>query len=231
MWTLWRTLVCVGAKSLSSVWLFETLWTTAHQAPLSMECFRHEYWSGLPCPSPGDLPHPGTELVSLTSSTLAGEFFTTSASWEANEGQLETCKYLPVPQTFPQDCLKINTLQIFVQYLTSEGCLVLPSCIYLPHRSKYSELIRPTLYRRQCIISPAVNFSVGITCCHPTQPNHPRSQGFMSSLARDRYGGMYHQPRAKSALMFHQGSSGEASKNLFHKADLQWQLSFTIFGM
>ena len=87
--------------------------------------------------------------------------------------------------------------------------------------SKHSELIRPTLHRRQCIISLAVNFSVGITCCHPTQPNYPRSQGFMSSLARDRYRGMYHQPTAKSALMFHQESSGEASKNLFHKADLQ----------
>ena len=136
-----------------------------------------------------------------------------------------------VPQTFPQYCFKTNTLQIFVQYLISEGCLVLPSWIYLPHWSKYSELIRPTLHRRQCIIFLAVNFSIGITCCHPTQPNHPRSQGFMSSLARDRYRGMYHQPRAKSVLLFHQGSSGEASKNLFHKADLQWQLSFTIFGM
>ena len=133
----------------------------------------------------------------------------------------DTCKYLPVPQTFAQYCFKTNTLQIFVQYLISGGCLVLPSCIYLLHQSKYSELIRPTLHRRQCIISLAVNFSIGITCCHPTQPNHPRSQGFMSSLARDRYRGMYHQPRAKSALTFHQGSSGEASKNLFHKTDLQ----------
>ena len=228
---LWRTVVRVGAKSLSRVRLFETLWTTAHQAPPSMEFFRHEYWSGLPCPPPGDLPHSGIELVSLTSSTLAGGFFINSATWEANEGQLETCKYLPVPQTFPQYWFKTKTLQIFVQYLISEGCLVLPSWIYLPHRSKYSELIRPTLHRRQCIISLAVNFSVGITCCHPTQPNYPRSQGFMSSLARDRYRGMYHQPRAKSALMFHQESSGEASKNLFHKADLQWQLSFTVFGM
>ena len=38
-----------------------TPWTVAHQAPLSMEFSRQEYWSGLPFPSPGDLPDPGIE--------------------------------------------------------------------------------------------------------------------------------------------------------------------------
>ena len=46
---------------LSHVWLFATPWTIAHQAPLSMGFPRQEYWSGLPLPSPGDLPHPGME--------------------------------------------------------------------------------------------------------------------------------------------------------------------------
>ena len=41
--------------------LFVTPWTVAHQAPLSMEFFRHEYWNGLPFPSPGDLSRPGIE--------------------------------------------------------------------------------------------------------------------------------------------------------------------------
>ena len=41
-----------------------TPWTVAHQAPLSMEFSRQKYWSGLPFPSPGDLPDPGTELRS-----------------------------------------------------------------------------------------------------------------------------------------------------------------------
>ena len=41
--------------------LFATLWTAAHQVPLSMEFSRQEYWSGLPFPSPGDLPDPGIE--------------------------------------------------------------------------------------------------------------------------------------------------------------------------
>ena len=44
---------------------------------------RQEYWSGLPFPSPEDLPNPGIEPVSLTSPVLAGGFFTTSATWEA----------------------------------------------------------------------------------------------------------------------------------------------------
>ena len=71
-------------------------------APLSMGFSRLEYWSGLPCPPPGDLPwigkipgsglpcpppgdlpNPGIKLVTLKSSALAGRFFTTSATWEA----------------------------------------------------------------------------------------------------------------------------------------------------
>ena len=46
----------VKLKSLSHVWLFATSWIEAYQAPLSMEFSRQEYWSGLPFPSPEDLP-------------------------------------------------------------------------------------------------------------------------------------------------------------------------------
>ena len=69
--------LCV--QSFSHVWLFVTSWTVAHQAPLSMEFYRQEYWSGLPFLSPGDLPSPGIEPPSLASPALAGRFFTTSA--------------------------------------------------------------------------------------------------------------------------------------------------------
>ena len=48
----------------SCVQLFATLWTIACQAPLSMGFFRQEYESGLPCPPPGDLPHPGNKPAS-----------------------------------------------------------------------------------------------------------------------------------------------------------------------
>ena len=50
-----KEVVCV----LSGVRLFSTLWSVAHQAPLSMGFSRQEYWSGLPFPPPGDLPNPG----------------------------------------------------------------------------------------------------------------------------------------------------------------------------
>ena len=60
-------------KSLSRVQLFATPWTAAHQAPLSMRFSRQGYWSGLPFPSPGDLPNPGMETVSLTSPASADE--------------------------------------------------------------------------------------------------------------------------------------------------------------
>ena len=53
--------VNVKVKSLSCVRLFATPCTVAHQAPPSMEFSRQEYWSGLPFPSPGDLPNPGIE--------------------------------------------------------------------------------------------------------------------------------------------------------------------------
>ena len=66
------------------VWLFETLWTIVHQAPLSRRFSRQEYWSGLPCPPPRDLPDPGIKLMSFISPALAGRFFTTCATWEAH---------------------------------------------------------------------------------------------------------------------------------------------------
>ena len=59
-----------------------TLWTVTCQAPLSMEFSRQEYWNGLPCLSPGDLPDPGIEPASLTSPALAGRFFNTYTTWE-----------------------------------------------------------------------------------------------------------------------------------------------------
>ena len=62
--------VKVKVKSLSRVRLFATPWTVAHQAPLSMGFPRQEYWSGLPFPSPGDLPRDRTQV-----SCIAGRRF------------------------------------------------------------------------------------------------------------------------------------------------------------
>ena len=66
----------------SCVQHFGTLWTVAHQAPLSMGFSRQEYWSGLPRPPLGDLPDPGIDPSSLMSSASAGGLLTTSTAWE-----------------------------------------------------------------------------------------------------------------------------------------------------
>ena len=73
---------CVPSH-FSRVLLFVILWIVACQAPMSMGFPRQEYWSGLPCPSPGNLPDPGTVPMSLMPPALAGRFFTASAMWEA----------------------------------------------------------------------------------------------------------------------------------------------------
>ena len=74
---------CVIISRFSQVLLCGTLWTAACQAPLPIGFSRQEYWSGLPCPLPGDPPNPGIRPSSLTSSALAGGFFTTRATWKA----------------------------------------------------------------------------------------------------------------------------------------------------
>ena len=63
---------------LSHVCLFLIPWTVSHQAPLFMEFSRQEYWSGLPFPTPGDLPDSGMELASLAAPALVGRFVTTA---------------------------------------------------------------------------------------------------------------------------------------------------------
>ena len=76
-----NTPIAVAAvQLLSRVQLFVTPWTVAHQASQSMGFSKQEYWSGLPFPSPKDLPDPGIEPVSLASPALAGGFFTISAT-------------------------------------------------------------------------------------------------------------------------------------------------------
>ena len=76
-------IMCIDAHMLSCAVLSDSLqplWTVAHQAPMSVEFFRQEYWSGLLFPTPGDLLDPGIKPASLASPALAGRFFTTSAT-------------------------------------------------------------------------------------------------------------------------------------------------------
>ena len=64
--------VCM-LSHFSCVWLFVTLWTVACQAPLSMGFSMQEYWSGLPCPPPGDLHDPVIEPISPATPALQGD--------------------------------------------------------------------------------------------------------------------------------------------------------------
>ena len=61
----WAKVTCIHAQLLSRVRLFVTPWTVARQASLTMGFSRQEYWSGLPCPLPGDLPSLGIEPESF----------------------------------------------------------------------------------------------------------------------------------------------------------------------
>ena len=67
--------VCVLSHSVMSD-SFRTIWTVSCQDPLSMGFTRQEYWSGLPFPTPDDLPDPGFEPASLVPPALEGVFFT-----------------------------------------------------------------------------------------------------------------------------------------------------------
>ena len=79
---------CCVLSHISCVGLFATPWTVAYKAPLPLGFLRQVYWNRMPCPPPGYIPRPGIEPVSLTSPALAGRFFTTSTTWEAQGGNL-----------------------------------------------------------------------------------------------------------------------------------------------
>ena len=94
--------VCV----FSCVRLFATPWAVARWPPLSMGFSRQEYWRGLPCLPPGDLPDPEIELGSPS---LAGGFLTSSTTWEA---------HLSIWWMFGFPCLRYSVLDLFP---TTEG--------------------------------------------------------------------------------------------------------------
>ena len=77
--------MCVPGKSLQSCpTLCDPMDHSLPGFPLSLGFSRRGWWSGLPCPPPGILPHPGIELAYLKSPASAGGFFTTSTTWEAH---------------------------------------------------------------------------------------------------------------------------------------------------
>ena len=81
-------MVCPVDMVISCVCLFVTPWTIAHQDPLPMEISRQQYWSQLPFPLLGDLPHAGIEPTSLVCPALVGGFFTTARPGKLKTGPL-----------------------------------------------------------------------------------------------------------------------------------------------
>ena len=85
-------------KSLSRVRLFATPWTVAHQAPLSMGFSKQQYWSGVPFPSPGNLPDPG---IKPRSPALQADALTSEQPGKPkldNVGHTYTKKLSPQPK-------------------------------------------------------------------------------------------------------------------------------------
>ena len=83
-------------RCFSHVRPFAIPWLAACQAPLSMGFSRQEYYRGLSCPPPGDLPNPGIKPASLLSLLLASRFFTTGATWEALNEDGVWCKKINI---------------------------------------------------------------------------------------------------------------------------------------
>ena len=84
----------VKVKSFSCVRLFATPWTVAHQAPPSMGFSRQEYWSGLPFPSPEDLPDPGIEP---RSPALQADTLTSEPPGKLGDGMATVISWVSVP--------------------------------------------------------------------------------------------------------------------------------------
>ena len=98
MWNHFIKRLRACAQLLSCVWLCVTPWIVAAKHLCPRGFFRQEYWSGLPCFPPGDLPNPGIEPVLLMSPVLAARFFTTSATQVKTDIILA---WAPVSPIFP----------------------------------------------------------------------------------------------------------------------------------
>ena len=111
--------------------LFVTPWTVAHQAPLSMKFSSQEYWSGLPFPTPGDLPDTGIELPSLAPLVLAGRFLTTEPPGKPTLTPLQWIN-------FPCSLVRPNlSLLLFHAYLQSS---LLPVAFFSSSSSSFPSL-------------------------------------------------------------------------------------------
>ena len=127
------------SQLLSCVQFFETPWTAAHQAPLSMEFSRQKYWSGLPFPPPGDLPDPGIEPGSPASPSPASTFLPT-----VPPGKCSTQYSVAIPAVLPSETILHivywNYISFLVQLFVFPGvdsCLIFLFSVFFQHESKH----------------------------------------------------------------------------------------------
>ena len=161
------------AKSVQSCPILCDLWTVANQAPLSMGFSRKEYWSGLPFPSPWDLPNPGIEPTFLTSHalTLASRFSTTSATWEAPY----ICTYIFFPQSissFSTHCvlIKVDTYRKRNIWSSMPECCLVghPRGVSARRKRKHGEAPTPSsnlhffLFFQQELFTPECKFKESV---------------------------------------------------------------------
>ena len=109
--------MCVLSCSVMS----DSLWPMDYSlpGPLPMAFSGQEYWSGLPCPPPGDLPDLRIELASFMSPALAGKFFTTSTTWEAL-----ICPHTHTHTHLLNISCVIEFISVLIHYLTNESAFI-----------------------------------------------------------------------------------------------------------
>ena len=103
----------------SHIRLFVTLWTVTHQPSLSMGFSRQEYWSRLPCPTPGDLPEQESNLC--LSPALAGGFYTTSATCFIFQLVLTKCL---TPSQHPVNLCQSHTSKVKIYHWGHVSCVL-----------------------------------------------------------------------------------------------------------
>ena len=112
---------CTDTVCAQSGPIFPTPWTVAHQAPLSMEFSRQEYWSGLPFLTVGDLPDSGIEPVFPASPALVSRLFTTEPPGASNIEALYPCLDVQTIQTL--ETLKSTGLNQVEWMILNSSCL------------------------------------------------------------------------------------------------------------
>ena len=168
----------VVAQSLSCVQLFATLWTVAHQAPLSREFPRQENWSGSPFPPPGDLPDPS---IKPASPALAGGFFTAKPPgkphktyfslpffliWVCTSPARHSCSWSPFSLVY-----KLVSHLLF--FFNTPCCNVFFPSLFFPNFSKL-ELTRMTFHmflRSVHLLSVFKWLFVFVLCLSPEMPS------------------------------------------------------------